>query len=74
MAGRGWRRAGDAGGAGAQVLFLAAMAGNEDMVEALVSLKANLEAADKIKFTPLMAAAASGLCPTRPAPPRMAER
>ena len=30
------------------------------MVETLVSLKANLEAADKIKFTPLMAAAASG--------------
>ena len=42
------------------MLFLAAMAGNEDMVSALVSLKANLEAADKIKFTPLMAAAASG--------------
>ena len=47
------------------MLFLAAMAGNEAMVEALVSLKANLEAADKIKFTPLMAAAASGTRSTR---------
>ena len=48
------------GVAGGQVLFLAAMAGNADMVEALVGLKANLEAQDKLKFTPLMAAAASG--------------
>ncbi len=48
------------------MLFLAAMAGNEGMVEALVSLKAGLEAADKIKFTPLMAAAASGPGPLKP--------
>jgi hypothetical protein len=45
---------------GRTALFLTAMAGHVSMIEAMIALKADKEATDKLNFTPLMVSSSSG--------------